>query len=73
MDSHYSVEIGWSDEDRAFIARVPELPGCMADGDTYEGALSAVQTVIAQWLETAHELGRAIPKPRSLSLEKAAA
>lgn len=65
-DSHYSVEIAWSDEDQAFIVRVPELPGCMADGETYEAAVTAVQIVIAEWIETARELGREIPPPRSI-------
>ena len=63
----YSVEIAWSEEDQAFIARVPELPGCMADGETYEAAVAAVQSVIAEWIETARELGREIPPPRSLA------
>ena len=73
MDSHYSVEIRWSEEDQSFIARVPELAGCMADGETYADALSAVQTVIEDWLETAHEIGRPIPAPRPLNVEKAVA
>ena len=60
----YEIIIYWSDADESFIAEVPELPGCAADGETYEQALKAVQTVMRQWIETAHELGRDIPKPR---------
>ena len=60
----YEVIIFWSDEDGAFIAEVPELPGCMADGPTKAEALSAVERVTQQWIETAKELGRAIPKPQ---------
>lgn len=60
----YEVILYWSDEDEAFIAEVPELPGCAADGETYEQALANVQTVIEEWIETANELGRSIPEPR---------
>ena len=60
----YEVIIYWSDSDEAFIAEVPELPGCAADGPTYQQALAAVQVVIKEWIETAKELGRPIPKPR---------
>ena len=70
--SRYSVEIAWSEEDQAFIARVPELPGCMADGETYEEAVTAVQIVIAEWIETARELGREVPPPRSIAAKAAA-
>jgi predicted RNase H-like HicB family nuclease len=63
-DPRYEVIIYWSDEDGAFIAEVPELPGCMADGPTYEGAVAAVQIVIREWIEMAHELGREIPEPK---------
>jgi predicted RNase H-like HicB family nuclease len=58
------VIIYWSDEDEAFIAEVPELPGCAADGETYEQALANVQTIIGEWIETAKELGRPTPEPR---------
>lgn len=61
---HYEIIIYWSEADSAFIADVPELPGCAADGDTYAQALENVQTVIAEWIETAVDLGRAIPSPR---------
>ncbi len=57
----YSLTIVWSEEDQAFIARVPELPGCLADGQTYEAAIAAVQVVIGEWIEAAWELGREIP------------
>ena len=60
----YEVLIYWSNEDNAFIAEVPELPGCMADGVTYEKALKNVQIVIDEWIETAKSIGRDIPTPR---------
>jgi len=60
----YEVIIYWSEQDGAFIAEVPELPGCMADGQTYAEAITNVETVMQQWLETAKELGREIPQPR---------
>lgn len=60
----YEVILYWSNEDEAFIAEVPELPGCMADGATYHEALSNVEGVIQEWIETAKELGRPIPKPK---------
>jgi predicted RNase H-like HicB family nuclease len=61
-DPCYGVIIYWSDEEEAFIAEVPELPGCAADGATYEEALAKVQGIIAEWIETAAELGRVIPE-----------
>lgn len=60
----YEVIIYWSDADQAFLAEVPELPGCMADGPTKAEALAAVEVVAAEWIETAQQLGRAIPTPR---------
>lgn len=60
----YEVILYWSNEDEAFIAEVPELAGCMADGATYQEALSNVEGVIQEWIETAKELGRSIPKPK---------
>lgn len=60
----YELIIYWSDEDKAFIAEVPELAGCAADGKTYEEALKNVETIIQEWIETAKDLGRPIPQPR---------
>jgi predicted RNase H-like HicB family nuclease len=60
----YEVIIYWSEEDQAFIAEVPELPGCAADGKTYREALASVEVVIQEWIETAKELGRPIPQPK---------
>ena len=60
----YEVIIYWSEEDQAFIAEVPELPGCAADGQTYEEALTSAEAVIQEWLETARDLGRPIPAPK---------
>jgi predicted RNase H-like HicB family nuclease len=60
----YTVIICWSDEDQTFIVQVPELPGCMADGATYQAALANVEIIIQEWIETARELGRPIPEPR---------
>ena len=60
----YEVIIYWSEEDHAFIAEVPELPGCAADGKTYQEALGNVEVIIREWIETAKELDRPIPKPR---------
>jgi predicted RNase H-like HicB family nuclease len=60
----YEVIIYWSEQDKAFIAEVPELPGCAADGPTYAKALAAVQQVAQEWIETAGSLGRPIPQPR---------
>lgn len=62
--SKYEVILHWSEEDNAFIAEVPELAGCMADGDSMADALRNVETVIAEWIETAKELGRDIPEPK---------
>ena len=60
----YEVIIYWSNEDEAFIAEVPELPGCMADGATYEQVLSNLERIIDDWIDTAQELGRPIPTPK---------
>ncbi len=58
----YELIIYWSESDSAFIVEVPELPGCMADGQTYIKAVTNVEVVIQEWIETAQELGRTIPK-----------
>ena len=60
----YEVILYWSQEDDRFIAEMPELPGCMADGETPEDALVNVQIVAGEWIEVARELGRPIPEPR---------
>lgn len=66
MNNNYKYEIiiYWSNEDEAFIAEVPELPGCAADGPTYAAALANVDVIIQERIETARELGRAIPEPK---------
>lgn len=63
-EHRYEVILYWSDRDGAFIAEVPELPGCAADGPTYAAALEAVEVIIREWIETARELGRPVPEPR---------
>jgi predicted RNase H-like HicB family nuclease len=60
----YEIIIYWSREDLAFLAEVPELSGCMADGASYEEALANAQVVIAEWIETAQAIGRPIPEPK---------
>ena len=60
----YGIIIYWSKDDQAFIAEVPELPGCAADGATYQEALANAETIIREWIESAQELGRPIPEPR---------
>ena len=63
-DVRYEIILYWSRVDQAFIAEVPELPGCAADGATYRDALANVEVVIQEWIETARELGRTVPEPR---------
>ena len=60
----YEVIVYWSEEDEVYIAEVPELPGCMADGATYEEALKSVQVIISEWIETARASEREIPVPK---------
>jgi predicted RNase H-like HicB family nuclease len=62
--ARYELIIYWSKEDEAFIAEAPELPGCAADGATYEEAVRSIEVVIAEWIETARELGREVPQPK---------
>jgi predicted RNase H-like HicB family nuclease len=64
MSSKYELIIYWSNEDNAFVVEVPELPGCMADGKTYEEAVVNAQLIIEEWIEAAVEMGRAVPVPR---------
>ena len=67
----YEIVLSWSQDDQAFIAEVPELPGCMADGVSYQDALANAEVVIQEWIETAEELGRSIPAPRGRLLRAA--
>lgn len=60
----YEIILYWSRDDRAVIAEVPELAGCIADGATYGEALANAEVVIREWIETARELGRPVPVPR---------
>lgn len=64
MYNKYEIIIYWSSEDDAYIAEVPELPGCMADGRTYQEALKNAEQIIEEWIETAAKLDRPIPQPK---------
>ena len=64
MSIRYEMITYWSDEDQSFVVEVPELPGSVADGETYEHAVVNAKQVIEEWLETARELGRPIPEPK---------
>lgn len=64
MEKKYEIIIYWSSEDNAFVAEVPELPGCMADGQSYQEALGNAEQMIDEWIETAESLGRPIPQPK---------
>jgi predicted RNase H-like HicB family nuclease len=64
MYNKYEIIIYWSSEDNAYIAEVPELPGCMADGRTYQEALKNAEQIIEEWIETAAKLDRPIPQPK---------
>jgi predicted RNase H-like HicB family nuclease len=63
MILRYEITIYWSEEDQVFIAEVPDLPGCAADGETYQKALQNIEIIMQEWIETAQELGRKIPEP----------
>ena len=63
-EHRYEMIIFWSDVDESFIVEVPELPGCMADGPTYDLAVASAQVVIQEWIDTAREMGRPVPEPR---------
>ena len=64
MQPKYEIIIYWSEQDQSFIAEVPELAGCMADGKTYQSALKNVEQIISDWIETAQMTGRLIPEPK---------
>lgn len=64
MTIRYELIIYWSDEDQSFIVEVPELPGCAADGETYQEAVQNVEVIIQEWIETAQSLDRPIPQPK---------
>ncbi len=66
--NRFEIIIFWSDEDQAFIADVPELPGCMAHGDTHEPALAEVKQAMALWIEAAQANGRPVPQARGSRL-----
>ncbi len=68
MENRYEIIIFWSDEDEAFVADVPELPGCMAHGASHAAALQNAEQAIALWLQTARELARPIPQPKGRRL-----
>ncbi len=60
----YELIVWWSEKDQSYIVEVPELAGCMSDGETYEKALKNIKVIISEWIETARELGREIPEPK---------
>ena len=62
-NNRYGIILYWSEEDGAYIAEVPELPGCAADGHSYREALENIEVVIDEWIQTAHDLNRPIPEP----------
>ncbi len=64
MSVKYELIIYWSESDQTFVVEVPELPGCMADGQTYVEAVTQAEIVIQEWIETAQALGREIPVPK---------
>jgi len=68
MNPKYEIILYWSEDDQAFVAEVPELPGCMAHGDSQESALASVNEAIMLWMATAEELGRAVPAPKGRRL-----
>ena len=64
MSNKYEMIVYWSEDDESFVVDVPELPGCMADGKTYQEAVSNAEIIIHEWIDTANEIGRIIPKPK---------
>jgi predicted RNase H-like HicB family nuclease len=63
-ENRYEIDIYWSDSDGFYVAEVPELPGCVADGGTHAEALDAAQEAIKVWIDAACRLGRSVPVPR---------
>jgi predicted RNase H-like HicB family nuclease len=68
MSSRYEIIINWSEDDECFVAEVPELPGCMADGPTYQEAVTHAESAIEDWIEAANQLGRTVPKAKGRKL-----
>jgi len=66
MDLKYKIEISWSDEDQLYVAYVADLPGCMAHGETYRAALNSIEEAMHFWIDTARDMGRKIPTPKSV-------
>ena len=64
MSTKYELIIYWSKEDNCFVVEVPELPGCMADGKTYQEAVSNVEIIIQEWIDAAKEIGKIVPEPK---------
>jgi predicted RNase H-like HicB family nuclease len=60
----YELIIYWSEEDKCYLVEVPELTGCMADGETYQDAIENAEIVISEWIGTAHSAGREVPQPK---------
>ncbi len=71
MTHKYEIIIYWSDDDQAFVAEVPELPGCSAHGDSPDAALSSCKYAIDLWIDTAKESGRPVPAPKGRRLRLA--
>lgn len=68
MNPKYEIILFWSEDDQAFVAEVPELPSCLAHGDSQESALTSVNEAIMLWITIAEELGRAVPIPKGRRL-----
>ncbi len=60
----YEIIIFWSEDDNAYLAEVPELPGCMADGNSYNEVLENIQIVMQEWIDMAKSINRSIPEPK---------
>ena len=68
-DLRYEIVVYWSDADDSYVAEVPELPGCMSDGDSYAEAVANAEDAMRAWIETANELGREVPTPKGRRLQ----